>query len=52
MENLHWKSPFEMLYGHVPNIDSLRAVGCLCYAAKIGEKDKFESRAKRCVLLG
>ena len=41
-----------MLHGHVPNIESMRAVGCLCYAAKIGEKDKFEYRAKRCVILG
>jgi len=52
MDNLHWKSPFEMLYGHAPNIESLRIVGCLCYAAKIGKTDKFESRAKQCVLLG
>jgi len=27
-------------------------IGCLCYAANIGEKDKFEARASRCVLLG
>ena len=52
MANLQWKTPFEMLYGHVPSIEELRAIGCLCYAANIGEKDKFATRASRCVLLG
>ena len=52
MANLQWKSPFEVLYGHVPSMEDLRAIGCLCYAASIGEKDKFEARARRCVLLG
>jgi len=52
MANLQWKTPFEMLYGHVPSIDKLSVIGCLCYAANIGEKNKFEARASRCVLLG
>jgi len=52
MENLHWKSPFEMLYGYPPSIEELRVIGCLCYAAKLGEPDRFEARACKCVLLG
>jgi len=51
MANLHWKSPFEVLNGLVPNLEDLRTTGCLCYAASIGEADKFEARAKKCVLL-
>jgi len=52
MANLQWKSPFEVLYGQLPNLEELRTIGCLCYAANIGETDKFAARAKKCVLLG
>ena len=41
-----------MLYGQTATFEDLRTVGCLCYAAKIGELDKFEPRARKCVLLG
>lgn len=27
-------------------------VGCLCFAANIGILDKFDSRARKCILLG
>jgi len=52
MANLHWNTPFEMLYGSVPNLEELRAISCLCYATNIGEIDNFEARAQRCVLVG
>jgi len=52
MENLHWQSPFELLYGHPPDLEDLRTIGCLCYETNIGEIDKFAARAKKCVLLG
>ena len=52
MANLGWKSPFEVLYGSAPNLEDLRALGCLYYAINIGETDKFEARAHKCVLLG
>ena len=52
MANLHWKTPFEMLYGQTATLEDLRTIGCLCYASKIGETDKFEPRARKCVLLG
>jgi len=51
MANMHWKSPFEMLYGYAPSIEDLRAISCLCYAANIRETDNVEARAKNCVLL-
>jgi len=52
MENLHWKSPLKMLYGQTATFEDLRTVGFLCYAAKIGELDKFEPRARKCVFFG
>jgi len=52
MENLKWKSPFEKLFGTPPNYQDLRVIGCLCFAANMGISDKFESKAKRCILLG
>jgi len=52
MANLNWKTPFEVLHGFAPNIEDLRTIGCLCYAANIGESGKFEARAQKCVLLG
>jgi len=52
MENLQWKSPFEILYGKQPQLHDLRTIGCLCYAHNVGEKDKFAPRATKCVLLG
>mgnify|MGYP007039571226 CR=1 FL=1 len=41
-----------MLHGVPPTYDELRTMGCLCYAHKVGEKDKFKSRATKCILLG
>ena len=52
MANLGWKSPFEVLHGSAPNLEDLRAIGYLCYATKVGQTDKFEARAQKCVLLG
>lgn len=53
MENLSWKSPFEVLYGKPPSYDNLRTIGCLCYAANIKPHlDKVSPRAVKCVMLG
>ena len=41
-----------MLYGVTPNLGDLRTIGCLCYAANVGELDKFKTRAHQCVHLG
>lgn len=39
---LHGKTPYEMLYGSVPQFGLLRVFGCLFYAhRKFSDKDKF-----------
>ena len=52
MAVLGWKTLFEVLYGSAPDLSDLRTIGCLCYATKLGETDKLEARAHKCVLLG
>ena len=53
MKKLNWKSPFEVLYGEPPYLDSLRVIRCLCYDALTKPpKDKFENRGIKCVVLG
>ena len=52
MSNLSWKSPFELFYHQSPDYSTLRTIGCLSFAANVGEQDKFEARAHKCVLLG
>ncbi|KAJ9538263.1 LOW QUALITY PROTEIN: hypothetical protein OSB04_030996 [Centaurea solstitialis] len=49
---LNGKSPYEMVYGHSPNLDHLRNFGCLCFAVIPNIADKFASRAQKCVFLG
>ena len=51
MSNLKWKSPFEVLHGKALDCSTLRTIGCLYYAANVGEKDKVEIRAIKCVFL-
>jgi len=52
VDNLNWKTPFEVLHAFAPNIEDLRTIRCLCDAANIGESNKFEARAQKYVLLG
>lgn len=53
MPNLNWKYPFEMLYDKPPSYANLKTIGCLCFAdVTKPHKDKFESRAIWCVLIG
>ncbi|CAH9112219.1 unnamed protein product [Cuscuta epithymum] len=46
------KSPFEMLFGKVPNYEHLRVFGCLVYAHINKRKDKFGERGSPCIFLG
>ena len=47
LENSFWNASW-----HPPTYDELRTIGCLFYAHKVGEKDKFEPRPTKCILLG
>ncbi|KAL0438789.1 UNVERIFIED_CONTAM: Retrovirus-related Pol polyprotein from transposon RE2 [Sesamum latifolium] len=50
---LQWKTPYEILYHKPPFLGHLRIFGCLCYATNVlPHKDKFDSKASKCVLVG
>ena len=47
------KTPYEILFGKRPSYTHIKTVGCLCYAHNHGrERDKFDTRAVRCMSLG
>jgi len=46
-------SPFEKLYGHVPDYSSFRVFGCTCFALRPHvERSKLSSRSAICIFLG
>jgi transposase InsO family protein len=46
-------SPFEKLYGYVPNYSSFRVFGCTCFVLRPHvERSKLSSRSTICVFLG
>lgn len=50
---LDYKSPYEILFNKLPDYNSLRAFGCLCYISNLySTSDKFASSALKCVFLG
>jgi len=42
---IEYKTPYEMLYMHPPNVNHLKVFGCLGYASTPRALDKFASRA-------
>ncbi|XP_026397593.1 uncharacterized protein LOC113292991 [Papaver somniferum] len=47
------KTPYEIMFGKLPQYDQLLVFGCLCYVHNQNNKgDKFASRGRRCVFLG
>ncbi|KAK4392694.1 Copia protein [Sesamum angolense] len=49
---LNWQTPFQKLYGRLPQYGHLRTFGSLYYATDITpHKSKFHSRALKCILI-
>ena len=47
------KTPYEMVYGHKPNIQHMRVFGCLAYALTPKEKRlKWDPKSHQCVFVG
>ncbi|KAG8479260.1 hypothetical protein CXB51_029862 [Gossypium anomalum] len=49
---LAWRTPFELLYKKPPDFSHFRVFGCLCFAVKPHNSDKFSSRSLPSVFLG
>lgn len=50
---LSWKSSYEVMFGKMPDYSGLGNFGCLCYAYNMQlKRDKFDSRAHRCIFIG
>lgn len=47
------KSPYEMLFGQLPDYSSLQVFGCTCFILKPHvERDKLSSKSDLCVFMG
>lgn len=53
LKPLHFRTPYEVLHKHKPDLSLLKPFGCLCYVStsKVG-RHKFDPRALPCVFLG
>ena len=52
-KSVQGKTPYEAWYGQKPSVDHLRVFGCDAYAhVPKDERGKFDTKARKCVLLG
>ena len=50
---LHFKSPYELIHGNLPDLTHLRVFGCLAFATTLfAGRTKFDKRAVKTVFLG
>lgn len=49
---LQGKSPYEVLHRRKPNLQHLKVMGCLCFAKKLNNHDKFATRALADIMMG
>lgn len=51
---LEYKTAYECLYGHVPDLSDLRTFGSLCFMSTHAntQKSKFDPRSVKCLFLG
>ena len=55
MARLGNRTPYEILYGKIPNVSMIQPWGCVCYAhvpVEVRKDKKLSARAIRCRLLG
>lgn len=50
---LSQKSPYWVLFNSVPDLDSMKVFGCLCYVSTLKHnRKKLDPRVRRCIYLG
>jgi len=50
---LNNQSPYHVLYNTLPDINSFKVFGCLCYASTLqAHRTKLQSRARKYIFLG
>ena len=45
-------TPFELWYGHSPNVKNFKVFGCKCYILKEYRNDKFNEKSEEGIFLG
>ena len=46
------ETPFELWYGHSPNVKHFKIFGCKCYILKESRNGKFDAKSKKGIFLG